>query len=737
MCEVENPVPWLVSKKSIDAVQSITSQSWFRLGEGDLFSSTGVIPPSSAEEIIQNIYYMLLIRVVAILSCRNPRTGGQRYFRAADVDENVVNEYVPIEIQEELYKYICQIALQYRNVHYHSMFHAYHVVISANKLLDICLDDDRSEEHITTFGIKSNPLLQLSLMFSALIHDVDHQGISNMQLVEEEDELAILYNDQSVAEQQSLAIAFRTLATPNFSRLKKLLFQDTAEYRFFRKTVIDLVLSTDVASPERMQIVKSKWKEAFGETTEHKVYKKLLESEIQQNVLSNRGRSDSISLNPRANGGDTNHARRFTMTSFFDRRSMIALSLNNENNEESNEADEDYVSISPCESSCEDDIDADSETNVDSSPLPLSLGVRNRNIYVSNNDEPEDPSKVALLEDPHPSTVRHSSSTSESVLTDSILSFSSAGSNRRVSIEQKNSLRKRGSMDEYLDTEYDLKSNIRAFNRLDSIESVDSDGKNRKQTNNSDSKGTKKNLRFVNIADNDSVSSNGKGSVKNSKMKSRDFSRRSSNESLQHVDFPIFRRSSAPAGTSVRPRSSEVRLGIRRAMDLTGNSIEQYARSTHDAILKSVRKDIVVDIEILDDEPDEFRASVVLETMLRAADVAANMQCWKTMLKWSSRLYFEQMATFETGRMNSDPSSNWFDNQIKFLDSYVIPLARRMDDMGVFGELGQQFAAFALENRRQWIEEGSDFTSWMVRRWIKIKDKKKLSKKLAESENDD
>ena len=49
---------------------------------------------------------MLLIRVVAIFSCRNPGTRGQRYFRAADIDESTVNEYVPIEIQEELYEYI-------------------------------------------------------------------------------------------------------------------------------------------------------------------------------------------------------------------------------------------------------------------------------------------------------------------------------------------------------------------------------------------------------------------------------------------------------------------------------------------------------------------------------------------------------------------------------------------------------------------------------------------------------
>merc|ERR1712216_734150 len=55
-----------------------------------------------------------------------------------------------------------------------------------------------------TYGIKSDPYLQFSFLFAALIHDVDHKGVSNMQLSLELDPLAILYNDQSIAEQRSL-----------------------------------------------------------------------------------------------------------------------------------------------------------------------------------------------------------------------------------------------------------------------------------------------------------------------------------------------------------------------------------------------------------------------------------------------------------------------------------------------------------------------------------------------------
>jgi 3'5'-cyclic nucleotide phosphodiesterase len=43
-----------------------------------------------------------------------------------------------------------------------------------------------------------------------LIHDLDHQGIKNMVLVQEESPLALKYNNKSVAEQNS-GMCFRWL----------------------------------------------------------------------------------------------------------------------------------------------------------------------------------------------------------------------------------------------------------------------------------------------------------------------------------------------------------------------------------------------------------------------------------------------------------------------------------------------------------------------------------------------
>jgi hypothetical protein len=49
--------------------------------------------------------------------------------------------------------------------------------------------------------ITSCPLTQLAVVFSAIIHDVDHPGVPNAQLVKEKSMLAQSYNNASVAEQ--------------------------------------------------------------------------------------------------------------------------------------------------------------------------------------------------------------------------------------------------------------------------------------------------------------------------------------------------------------------------------------------------------------------------------------------------------------------------------------------------------------------------------------------------------
>jgi hypothetical protein len=93
-------------------------------------------------------------------------------------------------------------------------------------------------------------LMHLSLLFAELIHDVDHLGIPNVQLVQENHPLAIHYNDQSIAEQRSLFLGFNELLKPDYEHLRTVMFSFTFGgdgYHHFRMAVTSLVLATDIA----------------------------------------------------------------------------------------------------------------------------------------------------------------------------------------------------------------------------------------------------------------------------------------------------------------------------------------------------------------------------------------------------------------------------------------------------------------------------------------------------------
>ena len=67
--------------------------------------------------------------------------------------------------------------------------------------------DYASQLHVYTHGITSDPLTLCAIVFSALIHDVDHRGVSNIQLAKEDAKMALHYQNKSIAEQNSLDVS--------------------------------------------------------------------------------------------------------------------------------------------------------------------------------------------------------------------------------------------------------------------------------------------------------------------------------------------------------------------------------------------------------------------------------------------------------------------------------------------------------------------------------------------------
>ncbi|XP_071954007.1 3',5'-cyclic-AMP phosphodiesterase 4C-like isoform X2 [Antedon mediterranea] len=120
-----------------------------------------------------------------------------------------------------------------KNIKYHNQVHAADVVQSINYLLRA----PALENVFTDLEI-------LAAIFGGAIHDVDHPGLNNQFLVATSSELAIMYNDESVLENHSLAVAFKLIQCENCNIFETL---TTKQFQTLRKISIDMVLATDMS----------------------------------------------------------------------------------------------------------------------------------------------------------------------------------------------------------------------------------------------------------------------------------------------------------------------------------------------------------------------------------------------------------------------------------------------------------------------------------------------------------
>ncbi|XP_067124174.1 3',5'-cyclic-AMP phosphodiesterase 4C-like isoform X1 [Centruroides vittatus] len=121
----------------------------------------------------------------------------------------------------------------YLKVPYHNSTHAADVTQSVHVLLLASAFD-------TVFG----DLEILSTLFAAAIHDADHPGVTNQYLINSSSELALMYNDESVLENHSLAVAFKLLQDENCNIFVNL---NQKQRQSLRKMTIDMVLATDMS----------------------------------------------------------------------------------------------------------------------------------------------------------------------------------------------------------------------------------------------------------------------------------------------------------------------------------------------------------------------------------------------------------------------------------------------------------------------------------------------------------
>jgi hypothetical protein len=111
------------------------------------------------------------------------------------------------------------------------------------------------------------------------------------------------------------------------------------------------------------------------------------------------------------------------------------------------------------------------------------------------------------------------------------------------------------------------------------------------------------------------------------------------------------------------------------------------------------------------------KATIVIEHLIQASDISHTMQHWHIYQKWNERLFDEMMRAYKTGRSEKDPAPGWYQGELGFFDNYIIPLAKKLKDCGVFGVSSDEYLKYALENRREWCAKGEEAVKNMMAKY--------------------
>lgn len=128
-------------------------------------------------------------------------------------------------------------------------------------------------------------------------------------------------------------------------------------------------------------------------------------------------------------------------------------------------------------------------------------------------------------------------------------------------------------------------------------------------------------------------------------------------------------------------------------------------------------RDDSLDVE----QQENLRATAVVEHVLMASDVGHTMQHWHSYKRWNERLYFEMYEAFKAGHLEKDPTLTWYQEELKFFDSVVIPLATKLQDCGVFGVAGDDAVRCAQSNRKEWVVNGGAIVGEFKKRYTEFK----------------
>ena len=85
----------------------------------------------------------------------------------------------------------------------------------------------------------------------------------------------------------------------------------------------------------------------------------------------------------------------------------------------------------------------------------------------------------------------------------------------------------------------------------------------------------------------------------------------------------------------------------------------------------------------------------------------------------NEKLFHELYKAHLEGRGRFDPSKGWYNGELGFFDFYIIPLAKKLKECGVFGVASDEYLNYALANRAEWERKGREVVEGYMKRYKK------------------
>jgi 3'5'-cyclic nucleotide phosphodiesterase len=111
--------------------------------------------------------------------------------------------------------------------------------------------------------------------------------LSNDQLVDGEYPIAKVYNDECIAEQNSINVAWSILMKSELKELRECLFIIDGELQRFRQILVNCVLATDRFNAELTTMRSQRWERLFGPDLTMSDISAPFDSENKQNKRCN------------------------------------------------------------------------------------------------------------------------------------------------------------------------------------------------------------------------------------------------------------------------------------------------------------------------------------------------------------------------------------------------------------------------------------------------------------------